>query len=73
VFDNGRLIAAAETQFDALVTTDKSLLYQQNLRGRRLAIPVLPTTSWPKLRVRTERIVAAIESLQPGDLLEMEF
>ena len=29
--DNGALLAAAEAQFDALVTTDQNLRYQQNL------------------------------------------
>jgi predicted nuclease of predicted toxin-antitoxin system len=43
--DNGRLLAAAESEFDALVTTDKNLRYQQNLAGRRLAILVLPTAN----------------------------
>lgn len=39
---NGRLIATAETDgFDVLVTTDKSLRYQQNLSGRRIAVVTL--------------------------------
>jgi len=49
--ENGGLIQVAETNgFDALVTTDQNLKYQQNLRGRKLAILVLPTTSWPKIQ-----------------------
>jgi hypothetical protein len=47
--DNGALLKRAEEQFDALITTDKNLRYQQDLKGRRLAILVLPTTSWPKI------------------------
>jgi hypothetical protein len=47
---NGDLLAAAETAFAAFLTTDQNLLYQQNLAGRRLAILVLPTTSWPKIQ-----------------------
>jgi hypothetical protein len=31
--DNGRLLTAAESEFDALVTTDKNLRYQQNPAG----------------------------------------
>ena len=49
--DNGALLHAAEMDFDALITTDKNLRYQHNLTGRRLAILVLPTTSWPKIRL----------------------
>ena len=47
---NGELLAAAERSFDVFVTTDHNLRYQQNLTGRRLAILVLPTTSWPRLQ-----------------------
>jgi hypothetical protein len=40
--DNGALLKAAETRFDALITTDQNLRYQQNLTGLRLVILVLP-------------------------------
>jgi hypothetical protein len=33
--ENGDLLAAAEKVFDAFITTDKNLRYQQNLSGRR--------------------------------------
>jgi predicted nuclease of predicted toxin-antitoxin system len=71
--DNGRMLTAAESEFDALVTTDKNLRYQQNLAGRRLAILVLPTANWPELRIHEARIVAAVDALQPGDIVEFEF
>jgi hypothetical protein len=35
--DNGELLAAAEASFDAFITTDQSLRYQQNLPSRRSA------------------------------------
>jgi predicted nuclease of predicted toxin-antitoxin system len=70
--DNGALLEAAEAHFDALVTTDRNLRYQQNLTGRRLAILVLPTTSWPKIRVHEAQIVAAVNALRPGDLVELK-
>ncbi len=36
---NGELLnAAEETGFDVLLTTDKNLAYQQNLKGRKIAI-----------------------------------
>lgn len=46
---NGELLAKAEAAFDVLVTTDRNLHHQQNLAGRKIAILVLPTTSWPRL------------------------
>jgi predicted nuclease of predicted toxin-antitoxin system len=70
--DNGRLLKAAEAEFDVLVTTDKNLRYQQRLAGRRLAILILPTTNWLALRDRQSEITAAVSALRPGDVVEME-
>ncbi len=33
---NGELLALAEGKFDLFITSDQSLAYQQNLRGRRI-------------------------------------
>jgi len=71
--DNGALIAAAEMHFDALITTDQNLRYQQNLTGQRLAILVLPTTSWPKISFHVARVVAAVNALRAGDIVELIF
>ena len=71
--DNGDLLEAAEADFDALVTTDQNLRYQQDLTGRKLAILVLPTTSWPKIRAYEEQIVAGIDALRPGEIVELSF
>jgi hypothetical protein len=68
---NGDLLDAAEAQFDAFVTTDQNLRYQQNLAGRRLAILVLPFASWPKLQSHAATIVLAVGGLKPGDYLEL--
>jgi hypothetical protein len=71
--ENGDLLAAAEGVFDALITTDKNLRYQQNLSGRRLAILVLPTTSWPQIQKRDGLISDAVKTLKPGDFIELGF
>lgn len=70
---NGELLAAAEGAFDVFVTTDQNLRHQQNLAGRQLAILVLPTTSWPRLRLHASSIAAAVATLRPGELLEWPF
>src|SRR5579859_7888309 len=67
---NGDLLTLAEGDFDLLTTTDKNLRYQQNLKGRTLAILVLPTTRWPILRGRVAEILAAVNSIAPGELRE---
>ena len=59
--------------FSALITTDQNLKYQQNPRGRTLAILVLPTTSWPKIQRQLEKVSAAVNSLQPGEYRELVF
>jgi hypothetical protein len=71
--DNGSLLSSAEERFDALVTTDQNMRYQQNFAGRTLAILVLPTTSWPILQAHADRVAAAIEALRPGDFVELKF
>jgi hypothetical protein len=69
---NGELISAAETgQFDVLVTTDKNLRYQQNLSGRSLAIVVLWTTSWPKIRKGISKVRAAVDAASKGSYVEL--
>jgi hypothetical protein len=71
--DNGSLLKAAALQFDILITTDQNLRYQQNLAEFRLAILVLPTTSWPKIRVHEAQIVAAVNALRAGEFVELNF
>ena len=68
---NGELLAAAEKQFDVLVTTDQNLRHQQSLAGRKLAILVLPTTSWPRLQNRIDEIAKALAVLKAGDCYEI--
>lgn len=70
---NGELIAAAEAAgFEAFITTDKNLRYQQNLVGRTLAVVVLQTTSWPRLRRSLPHVVAAVEVATKGGCVEVD-
>ncbi|MBL8877199.1 MAG: hypothetical protein JNM86_15510 [Phycisphaerae bacterium] len=69
---NGDLLRAAEYTFDALVTTDQNLKYQQNRSGRKLAILVLPTTSWPRIERHLAVVVQAIDNLSSGDFVELQ-
>ena len=70
---NGVLLARLEGAFDVLVTADKNLRYQQKLSGRTLAIVELPTNRLPLLRPMFPRIAAAVESITPGDYIELTF
>jgi hypothetical protein len=70
---NGELIAAAEAAgFDVLVTTDKSIRYQQNLKDRKIAFVVLGNQQWPVLRRFVEKVVAAVNAASPGSYVEVE-
>ena len=72
LLDNGELIRKAEEEgYEVIVTTDQSIRYQQNLAGRGLAIVVLLSTAWPRVRDRTEEIRTAIEEVRPGELREV--
>ena len=55
----------------ATAVQNLQLKYQQNLTGRRLAILVLSTNRWPKVKAKTPEIIAAIQSLRAGDYVEL--
>jgi predicted nuclease of predicted toxin-antitoxin system len=69
--ENGKLLAAAETSFDLLITTDQQIRYQQSLTGRQPAILVLLTTNWPLIRTSIPQIQMTIEEIKPGDYREV--
>jgi hypothetical protein len=49
--NNGEILTLAEQEgFEVLVSTDRNLPYQQNLAGRKIAIVVLSSTSWPRIQ-----------------------
>lgn len=69
---NGALLKEAEAQFDAFITTDQNLKYQQNVAGRKLAILVLLTNDWPTIRGKAAEIAAQVAKLKPGDFVELD-
>ena len=69
---NGELLAMAEAGgFQVFVTTDNNLRYQQNLQERGIAIVVLSTTSWPRIRLRVEDIKLAIDQAPASGFYEV--
>jgi hypothetical protein len=70
---NGDLLEAAQDQgFEVLVTADRNLAYQQNLKGRKLAIVVLPTGNWPLLRGAVAGVVTAVGESKAGGFKELK-
>lgn len=71
-FQNGRLLALAESEFDLFLTADRNLEYQQNLKGRRIAVLLLSTNHWPTLKRQVALVQATIDKVQPGELVRLE-
>jgi hypothetical protein len=69
---NGDLLRSAEDGgFEVLVTTDSNLRYQQNLTARKIAVVVLSTTSWPRIRCVVDRVAAAVDASTVGSYVEV--
>ena len=69
---NGDLLKSAEGKgYQIFVTTDRNLRYQQNLSDRQMAIVVLLSTSWPKIRTQTDKVCGVINEIKLGDYVEI--
>ena len=71
---NGELLALADMSFDVLVTADRNMRYQQNLaRLQRLAVVVIlaHNTNIETLRPLVPRILATLQTIRPGIVLEV--
>ncbi len=70
---NGELIDVAEQAgFEVMVTTDKNIRYQQNLKARNIALVVLEHSQWPMVKLVAESIVATVNAAQPGSYVEVQ-
>jgi hypothetical protein len=70
---NGDLLEAAEDEgFEVLVTADRNLAYQQKLTGRRLAVVVLPSGNWPRLKGAIADVVKAVGKSEAGGFIELK-
>ena len=69
--NNGDLIRQAEQAgFEVLVTTDTNLRYQQTITNRSIAIAVMKSTSWPRIRIIAEDIADTIQKTEIGAYIE---
>jgi len=69
---NGEPLAAAEMEgFEVLVSTDTNLKYQQNLSARSIAIVVLRSTSWPRIKAAADLVVSAVDAATRGTSAEV--
>jgi hypothetical protein len=71
--NNGALLKAAEEAgFDVLLSTDKNIQYQQNLKDRRIAIVILGNSQRPAVHRYIDRVVAAMNSATTGSFTEVD-
>jgi hypothetical protein len=69
---NAQLLDAAEAAgFSVLLTTDSHLFYPQNLVAKRIAILVLGSTSWPRIRTVATEMVYAVDACADGGCAEL--
>jgi hypothetical protein len=70
---NGRLLQLLVAGgYDAFVTADKNLEYQQQLPALPLAVLVLPTNHWQSLQPHQARVLQAFRSLQRGKVTRLD-
>lgn len=70
---NGELIKLAAGQFDAFITIDSNLVYQQNLEAVSFGVVVLTARSnrLADLQPLAPRILEALSTLKPGQLVRV--
>jgi len=71
-FKNGRLLALAEPEFDLFLTCDRNLQYQQNLKGRKIAILLLSTNHWPTLKHHVALVQTALDKVKSSEFSRVE-
>jgi hypothetical protein len=69
---NGELLTSAENAgFDLLITTDRNLAYQQNLKSRRIGVVVLGVGNWPRIERSVGFVVDAVKRARIGSYEEV--
>jgi predicted nuclease of predicted toxin-antitoxin system len=70
---NGALLRAANASFDVLVTVDRNIPYQQNLKALNIAIMILIAKSnrYGDLKPLVPQALEALKSMQPGNVVRV--
>ena len=70
---NSELLKAAEKAgFELLLTTDKNMAAQQNLKSRTIAIVVLGSSQWRIVQRYVRRIAASVNAATPGRCVQVD-
>ena len=70
---NGALLRLANGQFDALLTVDQGIEYQQNLSGLSISVVIMlaPSNDVDDLRPLLPGVQEALARLRPGDIIRV--
>ena len=70
---NGALLTLANGQFDALLTVDQGIEYQQNLSGLSISVVVMmgPSNDVDDLRPLLPGVQEALAKLRPGEIIRV--
>ena len=70
---NGKLLDVAENDgFEVFITGDRTLYYEQNLTGRRLAVIAMSSVEWRIVKNHLPKIEKALESEAPGSFQALD-
>ena len=71
---NGLLLQAASGHYDALVTVDQNLRYQQNLHTLAIAVIVLKArrSTYPMLKPLMPKVLEALTKIKSGEVVVVE-
>lgn len=71
---NGELLRLAEKEFDVLLTNDRNIEHQQNLKQFDLAFIVLvaPTNDINDLKPLMPAVNASLRNVGPGEIISIE-
>ncbi len=69
---NGPLLKLAEDTFDVFLPADQNLRYQQNLKGRKIAVILFPSNRLPVVKEYEEKLRQALAQIRPGAFVELK-
>ena len=71
---NGALLRTASAKFDVLITVDRNLQFQQNIRSLPIAVLILVAggITYDHLKPMAPQLEDALELIRPGEIVVIE-
>lgn len=70
---NGELLKLAEPDFEVFLTADKNIRYQQNLKGRGLAIIEFPSNKLSVVKRLEAKLKTTLQQIATGDYVALNW